>query len=260
MWGGRPRPPWISENHVGTAASAVRFWRALPQQQPPGPRAPKISAIIPSKFMDSPIEQSRRLQERYASFTDDELLALAEDAGDLTEVARQALQSEIATRGLQVPLSETRVGTAASAVQSSPNSKPDEDSVDLVSVWRAWDRDELRQVMDALLVARVTAVFGPDYLSEADAFAGSFDHGVDVSVSEWDRQRASSVLAAKMPQPNDDSDTSHLPRCPKCHSEDIVFQGLDDKNAPEGFATSKFNLSCDSCGYQWKDDGVEEEA
>jgi hypothetical protein len=54
--------------------------------------------------MDSQIDQSRRLQERYASLTDDELEAVANDAFDLTDVAQQALQGEIASRGLHLPL------------------------------------------------------------------------------------------------------------------------------------------------------------
>jgi hypothetical protein len=54
--------------------------------------------------MESPIDQSRRLQERYASLTDDELEAVTNDAFDLTDGAQQALQEEIARRGLHTPL------------------------------------------------------------------------------------------------------------------------------------------------------------
>ena len=40
--------------------------------------------------------------------------------------------------------------------------------------------------------------------------------------------------------------------CPKCHSEDIVFQEIDAQ-------TSKFNCTCDACRHQWNDDGVEQQ-
>lgn len=57
--------------------------------------------------MESPLEQSRRLQEHYADLTDEELDALAGDAFDMTEVAQQALRAEIANRRLKIELRVT---------------------------------------------------------------------------------------------------------------------------------------------------------
>jgi len=56
--------------------------------------------------MDSldPIEEARRLQEHYARLSDDELQAVAEEGDDLTDIAKQFLQSEILGRGLQIQL------------------------------------------------------------------------------------------------------------------------------------------------------------
>ena len=47
-----------------------------------------------------------------------------------------------------------------------------------------------------------------------------------------------------------DWDQERICTCPKCHSEEIVFQELDAK-------TATFNWSCDACGHVWNDDGVE---
>jgi len=56
--------------------------------------------------MDSldPVEESRRLQERHKRLSDDELLAVADEGYDLTDIAKQFLQSEILGRGLQIQL------------------------------------------------------------------------------------------------------------------------------------------------------------
>jgi hypothetical protein len=97
VWGGRPRPPGVSKNHVATAAFGRPAEQSVFRAGPP-------CDIIPTNFMESPIDQSRRLQERYASLTDDELEAVTNDAFDLTDGAQQALQEEIARRGLHTPL------------------------------------------------------------------------------------------------------------------------------------------------------------
>ena len=56
--------------------------------------------------MDSldPVEESRRLQERYARLSDDELQAVADEGYDLTDLAKQTLQAEILGRGLHIQL------------------------------------------------------------------------------------------------------------------------------------------------------------
>lgn len=68
-------------------------------------------------------------------------------------------------------------------------------------------------------------------------------------------------------KPEDDIGFNVL--CPQCHSPEVVFQGremgatdnpetVDDTQEEEGPpADAKFNWSCDACGYQWQDDGIE---
>jgi hypothetical protein len=54
-----------------------------------------------------PIEQEaerKRLAEKYAGLNDDELMELAEDSADLTDLARASLQSEMQGRGLNTNL------------------------------------------------------------------------------------------------------------------------------------------------------------
>ncbi len=60
------------------------------------------------------------------------------------------------------------------------------------------------------------------------------------------------------PTPKDSEELEELPvRCPKCQSEEVVFEGLTSApgNAADE-ASQKYKWSCDSCGHQWEDDGV----
>jgi len=52
------------------------------------------------------VEEWQRLQASYSSKTDEELQALADESYELTELAQQALKSEIARRGLPFKLKE----------------------------------------------------------------------------------------------------------------------------------------------------------
>jgi hypothetical protein len=50
----------------------------------------------------------------------------------------------------------------------------------------------------------------------------------------------------------------HAILCPKCHSAAVVLKGRDSILA-DPLPTAKFEWNCDACGYQWVDDGIEQE-
>lgn len=78
--------------------------------------------------------------------SDEELEVVANDGYDLTDVARQALQAELARRGLKLELK--------SAPEPAPESQgdvvPDANELNLVSVQQVWDREEAKKVKDVL--------------------------------------------------------------------------------------------------------------
>src|SRR5579863_1977564 len=99
-------------------------------------------------FFDS-AQELRRLQELYAQKSDDELLALAQDGDDLTDAAREALQSEISSRGLKVQ------------IQDEPKQQAEESSGDfnlsdseLAHAGSVWSLDEARRYKKILDDAR----------------------------------------------------------------------------------------------------------
>lgn len=202
--------------------------------------------------MDNSIAEVQRLQERYSAFTDEELQDVAEDANDLTDAARTVLQSEISRRGLHFSSPTNPRGAS-----NGNENKFDSSDSNLVTVRRVWEREEANNVMRILHDADIPCYLGPENLEDANMFHSSFDDGVDIKVIEGTEQLAESVLRQTLPsEPNDD--TGYVAQCPKCHSTEIVFQGLDDNSAAQSSSAENFNWSCDSCGYQWKDDGIEE--
>lgn len=46
--------------------------------------------------------------------------------------------------------------------------------------------------------------------------------------------------------------------CPRCRSTEVVFNELVDR-APGASNKSKYHWACDSCGYEWEDEGIETE-
>jgi len=100
-------------------------------------------------------------------------------------------------------------------------------------------------------------VFGD--IGFGDAFQGSFDNGVDLKVRYVDNQRALHAISQSSP-PDSEVVTDYVPRCPKCHSSEIVFQNLDSTPGSNSAFDSTFNWSCDACGHRWKDDGIEHES
>jgi DNA-directed RNA polymerase subunit M/transcription elongation factor TFIIS len=205
------------------------------------------------------VEEWRRLTDQYSAMSDDELEAVANDGWELTDVAQQTLQSEISSRGLKIQLKA-----------APPPSQPPEPSeaaddfdpadLDLVVAQRAWDLSAARQTKDTLDAAGIPSYLGPDNLVSVGQLTLDSAGGVDIKVRDVDHQHALQALAKSAPSGTQAEEPDYVARCPKCHSSEIVFQSLDAEPGPGTPSGSKFNWSCDACGYTWKDDGIEQEA
>jgi len=202
------------------------------------------------------VEEWQRLQASYGSKTDEELQALADESYELTELAQQALKSEIARRGLPFKLKE---------LPKPPGLNPepgdlDPSELELVVVRQVWDLTEARQVKGILDDAGIPSFLGPDNLDNVEAFpsSSSFVNGIDLKVRYVDHQRALYVLSQSLP-PEPQEQSEYVPVCPKCNSREIVFQSLDEEKDSDSSPDAKFNWKCEACGHQWKDDGIEKE-
>lgn len=178
-------------------------------------------------------EESRRLLDLYARMNEGELEVVAREAYDLTDVARPLLKDEIARRGLTIPL----------VLERPRKGKAPAPDLDLVEIAVYETVEEAQRVKHLLNDAGIPCFWGPNHMDDPDEAALS----MQVRSDEAARVRAG-LKELTRDETEDVSEFSFA--CPKCQSPDIVFQDLD--------ATSKFNWSCDACGHQWVDDGVEQ--
>jgi DNA-directed RNA polymerase subunit M/transcription elongation factor TFIIS len=206
-----------------------------------------------------------RLSEYYRQLSDDELVGLARQTSELTDVAQQALAQEIANRRLNIPPEE-------SATPRSPEPHPDavEDGgspytedrelVDICTVWSLADALKLQRLLDT---AGIPFYIGPEKAAGVDAVTSNFANGLSVQIMQvgvpWARQVLQQYFPADEPPEEkvaDESDNLAI-HCPKCHSTEVVFEDLDrGPENMEGKPSSKFKWTCDSCGHEWEDDGL----
>ena len=203
----------------------------------------------------------RDLEEIYSQMSEEELRGLADQAYELTDMAKQALHAQISSRGLMIELAETPPNPEPLA-EDEPKGDLNPADLDLVSVSQVWDADAARRVMRALYGSGIPAYLGPENLEEVDDFHSSFENGVEIRVREVDQQRALRALASvstETDEPEADAEKPYAARCPKCQSEEIVFRGFDhDSSDGQPLSQQKFHWTCDACGHEWEDDGIEE--
>jgi len=196
-----------------------------------------------------PAEEQRRLKETYSQMGDGELTRLAHEAFDLTDAAKEVLRAELAARGMDVPLVESR--EALKKAMARGLAVPA--AGDLVAAYRAADLAEARIAKDLLESAGIPCFFGPEGTDDLDAMDAELKGGLDLKVRDVDQLQARWVLShirSSDPEPPGE----YVPECPNCHSPEIVFQGLEEEDGDE----AKFHWSCDACGHNWVDDGVAE--
>ncbi|MGB9206484.1 MAG: hypothetical protein WCB94_21185 [Terriglobales bacterium] len=238
-----------------------------------------------------------RISERYRRMSDGELLVLIPQSSELTPFAQEALANEIRSRGLKAEV-EDEPPAAASEFRASPlkprasfdhespkfrdstgSDLPDSDSsppdssqedqydedrklVELCTVWSVRDALKVQAVLDE---AGIPFFMGPGKATGVDRVTSNFSKGVGVQIMQiglpWARPAMQHYEPEDDPTPKVKEEIDELPvRCPKCHSAEVVFEGLTSTPAMATDESSqKYKWTCDSCGHRWEDDGVAKE-
>jgi hypothetical protein len=219
-----------------------------------------------------PAAEYRQLREVYEQMADEELAALADEAYELTDTARQTLAGEISRRRLEIRLrsspsdpAEARRGSGFAAEVGSPRDF-DPSDLELTVLRRTWDLQEARTAKEILDEARIPSYLGDDNL-ECAADVRTFEGGVDLKVRAEDALQAMHTLAVYWPDSPDSADqrrdeecAEYVVRCPRCGSADIVFLERDGALTGNSAFNAKFRWTCDPCGHVWEDDGIEQKA
>jgi hypothetical protein len=183
----------------------------------------------PEEEKDNVEPQFRQLKEKYEHMAEDELCALAEEAYELTEIAREALQAVIMEKGVDIPLKMHPLAPL-----------PPED--DLV-VFR-WEMT-IAQAGDTMMILATAGI--PSFLS------------LEVRADDVQRAHAALDRSYKEDAKDDLENMEYAILCPKCHSAKVVLQGRTSSLEASPFGI-KYQWICDACGHQWVDDGITQEA
>jgi hypothetical protein len=236
-----------------------------------------------------PAGEFLRLTERYRQMTDEELLLLVPQSSELTPLAQQALATEVRSRGLKPEAADEKPSTrspfrapttfvereslkaCASAACDSPgaDSASDEDQYaedrKLVELCKVWSLADARQVQSLLDRAGIPFFMGPEKATCADAVTSNFAVGVSVRVMRIGVPWAAQIMQYyeplnEPPRKPEEPPGDLVVRCPKCNSEEVVFEGgTSTLIVTDDDSSQKYTWSCDTCGYQWEDDGVAKE-
>jgi DNA-directed RNA polymerase subunit M/transcription elongation factor TFIIS len=180
--------------------------------------------------MESVDEQFQQLKEKYEHMTEGELNALAEEAYDLSEIAREALQAVITEKLIAVRLT-----------LEPPRSVPPEDLVIF-----SWPKsyEEIGHTTKILAAAGIPSFVRLEVRADDEKRARTaFERAIEEEIKEDD--------------PEEKKEYAIL--CPKCRSASVVLEGQDTHlaNPPSG---AEFQWRCDACGHRWVDDGIAQEA
>lgn len=206
----------------------------------------------------NPVAEWQRLSEHYRRMSDGELLTLARSKSELTEIAQQSLADEISQRKLKVEPEPT---------PESPPRPLDpayDEASQLVTICTVWSQADALQVQTLLDGAGIPFLVGPEKAPCVDAVTSNFAKGLEVQIMQvglpWARDAMSHYLPANEPpvEASRELDEAHV-RCPRCHSTEVIFDYLDTEAAANPPTAPKFQWTCDSCGYEWEDDGVAKE-
>jgi hypothetical protein len=168
-------------------------------------------------------EEQGRLAQVYSGMTAEELENVADDAASLTDVAREALQTEITKRGLAITVGQPTAGVDVLEER------------ELVSIRRF--RDECF-LMDDNMVG-----------------------GVKLAVNREDTEAATAMLDQPTPDAFDVEGVGEYeqPRCSECQSLDVSFEPLNQSVA---YTSASIGLpiplhdrswTCRACGHHWED-------
>ena len=238
--------------------------------------------------MDSlgPAGEFLRISEHYRRLADDELLTLARQKEELTELAQQALDNEMAQRRLKLEPEEAappapeppkravifpdrgesdRTEAKDSDDSGDDSYDPYEEDRALVNLCTVWSLTDALKVQSLLDAAGIPFFMGEEKATNAAAVTSNFAKGVSVYIMQiglpWARQAMQNYFPSNDQSPKEENDElKEIPvQCPRCHSTEVV---LEEAIAPdeEQAAPQKFEWRCDSCGSRWEDDGILKEA
>jgi len=194
-------------------------------------------------------DESQRLAELYGGMSEGELKKLASDAGSLTDVAVNALKTELSNRRSNFSLEYPE--TSADIV---PHPK-------LVTLRRFRDLPAALLAKSVLDSAGIECFLADENTIRMDWLWSNLLGGIKLWVTEENAANASELLGRESAEGfnTEDEEEHEQPRCPQCGSANVLFEELHRHAA---YATVLLGVpiplkhlgwKCHSCGYHWEE-------
>jgi hypothetical protein len=196
-----------------------------------------------------PVQERERLENVYSAMADEELNQLLDAADELSETAREVLKAEIERRGGHVEYEWEP--TAAEALHPK-----------LVTIARFRDLDKATVARCVLESAGIESFLADQNVVRMDWFWSNMIGNMRLMVREEDAEGAAEILAQPVPRSfatDHGQEVFEQPKCPKCGSHDIEFEGWD---RGVGLITAAIlapvpirsnTWKCHTCGSRWRE-------
>jgi hypothetical protein len=195
-----------------------------------------------------PEEKRRQAAQVYAGMTEGELRKLAEEASSLSDIGKEALKSEIKSRGLEIQLAESEVVGSDVEIEN------------FVTIRQFRDIPDALLAKGALESAGIECHLGDENTIRMDWLWSNALGGVKLWVKKEDAETATQLLDQGVPDVFDVKGVGEYtqPRCPQCQSLDISYEDLNRPLAYSSvwvgipFPVSRRRWKCESCGHIWQ--------
>jgi hypothetical protein len=196
-------------------------------------------------------KERKRLAEWYAAMEDGELQEIANRPESLTDVARQVLRPEMASRGMPALLE----------ISQPDGPKPSESPVMIRRYQLLPEALLSKSILDS---AGIESFLADENLVRIDWFYSNLVGGIKLLVRAQDAETARKLLEQETPEKFDVDGVGEYkqPRCPRCQSLDVAFDELNKRIAYGGMRLASLPITitsdhwkCHSCGHEWQDDG-----
>jgi hypothetical protein len=209
-------------------------------------------------MFDDTIADWQSLTKLYGEMSDEELLELDAQLGDLTEMAQQVLRDEMKKRGLSRPRPADNAPTPTEhdpdsnwefgVGPSSAENESEESDLPREYTWKTLlcecnNLEEATPIRMALRQAGIQSwIEGPGYRISMDML------NPRILVAADQLEQARQVLVQPIPQAIIEESKIEVPAfefpvCPKCGAEDPVLESAEPVNS----------WLCEECGRQWSD-------
>ena len=182
--------------------------------------------------MPTPEQERLRLTGAYSAMSDEELRQIADSGDELSAIAQEAFQAEVARRGLKITITPP-VGE------------------DVFEFNETVTLRQFRDLPDALLAkgslesAGIQAYLVDDNMIRMDWFISNLLGGIKLKVRSEDAEAASEILNQPIPEMIDVEGVGNFeqPKCPRCQSLDVTY--MEYMHA----------WTCSACDNEWGQPG-----